>query len=73
MSASGPTTVVARKEKAARRRLDIRDLDFNQVGSAALFRRYAMKPTLAKPKSSIAHVDGSGTAEDIVPLTKGSV
>jgi hypothetical protein len=39
-----PTTVVARKEKAARRRLDIRDLDFNQVASAALFRRYAMKP-----------------------------
>jgi hypothetical protein len=26
------------------------------------FRRYAMKPIPAKPRSSIAHVDGSGTA-----------
>jgi hypothetical protein len=57
-----PTTVVARKGKAARRRLDIRDLDFNQVASAALFRRYAMKPRPAKPSSSIAQVEGSGTA-----------
>lgn len=27
------------------------------------FRRYAMKPTPAKPKIIIAHVAGSGTAE----------
>ena len=62
MSALCQTTVVARKEKAARRRLDIRDPDFNQVASAALLRRYAIKPRPAKPSSSMAQVEGSGTA-----------
>jgi hypothetical protein len=76
---SVPTTVVACKEKAARRRLDIRDLDFSQVASAALFRRYTMKPRPAKPSSSIAQVESSGTAATVskedskvsVPAPKG--
>jgi hypothetical protein len=50
-----------RQRKSARRRLHIRDLDFNQVASAALFRRYAMKPMPAKPRISVARVEGSGT------------
>jgi hypothetical protein len=33
------------------------------------FRRYAMKPMPAKPRSSIAHVEGSGTAEPTVAIS----
>ena len=35
------------------------------------FRRYAIKPMPAKPKIIIAHVDGSGTAEQMVPANPG--
>jgi hypothetical protein len=31
------------------------------------FRRYAMKPTPAKPRIIIAHVEGSGTAPTLAP------
>lgn len=54
-----------KKRKAAQRRLS----KFNSARSQArrssgLFclRRYAMKPTPAKPRIIIAHVEGSGTA-----------
>ena len=52
------------KQKAARMRL----LNSNLMDQAAInvgfdFRRYAMKPTPARPSSIIAHVEGSGTEE----------
>jgi hypothetical protein len=33
------------------------------INTGFAFRRYAMKPMLAKPRISIVHVEGSGTAE----------
>ena len=36
------------------------------INAAFDFRRYATKPTPAKPSSSIAHVEGSGTAPTCV-------
>jgi hypothetical protein len=55
----------ARKEKAARRRLqsNLMIVDQAAINAALFFRRYAMNPTPAKPRISIAHVEGSGTAE----------
>jgi hypothetical protein len=42
------------------------DLDQAAINAGLDFRRYAMKPTPAKPRTIIAHVDGSGTAPEIV-------
>ena len=48
--------------------------DLMIAGQAAIntgfdFRRYAMKPTPAKPMIIIAHVEGSGTADVVVRST----
>src|SRR5258708_25690277 len=52
------------KEKAARRRLSKFNLMIGYqaaINAGFDFRRYAMKPMPAKPRSIIAHVEGSGT------------
>jgi hypothetical protein len=43
--------------------------DHAAINAVFDFRRYAIKPTLAKPRIIIAHVEGSGTAEATVAIS----
>jgi hypothetical protein len=57
------------KRKAARRQPLNSNLiisDHAAINAGLFFRRYAMKPMPAKPRSSIAHVEASGTALNTV-------
>jgi hypothetical protein len=61
----------AEKEKAARRRLlnsNLMIVDHAAINAGFDFRRYAMKPTPINPRIIIAHVEGSGTAADMVTI-----
>jgi hypothetical protein len=62
---NGSGGFLLRKEKAARRRLfnsNLMIVDQAAINAGPDFRPYAIKPMPAKPKISIAHVEGSGTA-----------
>ena len=56
--------------KAARRRLlnSILMMDQTNLNAGFDLRRYAMKPTPAKPRTIMAHVEGSGTAGETVAV-----
>ena len=56
------------KQKAARRRLlnSILMMDQTNLNAGFDLRRYPTKPTPAKPRIIIAHVEGSGTAPTVV-------
>ena len=60
----------SQQRKTARRRLLNSTLMMDQTNLNAGFdlRRYAMKPTPAKPRIIMAHVEGSGTAGDMVAV-----
>jgi hypothetical protein len=47
-------------------------VDHTTIDIRFVFRRYAMNPTAAKPRSIIAHVEGSGTALAITRASGGA-
>ena len=69
VASSGASEAEAAKRKGCPKA----SFTISSVSQAAInagfdFRRYAMKPMPAKPRSSMAHVEGSGTAEATVRL-----
>ena len=64
------TVIPGDKRKAARGGLAKSIVVAYAAFGAALFRRYAMKPMLAKPRIIIAQVDGSGAAAASVTVVE---